>query len=54
MGKDSTARLVSDLLEKIVSDDPYKAVQDEEAALVIPGKSPILASLPRPPFSTFG
>jgi hypothetical protein len=32
MGKSSTARLVSDLLEKIVSDDLYKAVLDEEAA----------------------
>ena len=32
MGKDSTARLVSDLLEKIVSDGLYKAVLDEEAA----------------------
>jgi hypothetical protein len=32
MGKDSTARLVSDLLEKIASDNLYKAVLDEEAA----------------------
>jgi len=32
MGKDSTARLVSDLLEKIVSDGLYKAVLDEETA----------------------
>ena len=32
MGKGSTARLVSDLLEKIVSDGLYKAVLDEEAA----------------------
>ena len=32
MGKASTARLVSDLLEKIVSDGLYKAVLDEEAA----------------------
>ena len=32
MGKDSTARLVSDLLEKIASEDLYKAVLDEEAA----------------------
>ena len=32
MGKDSTARLVSDLLEKIASDGLYKAVLDEEAA----------------------
>ena len=32
MGKDSTARLVSDLLEKIVNDGLYKAVLDEEAA----------------------
>ena len=32
MGKDSTARLVSDLLKKIVSDGLYKAVLDEEAA----------------------
>jgi hypothetical protein len=32
MGKDSTARLVSDLLEKIASDDLYKAVLDEQAA----------------------
>ena len=32
MGKDSTARLVSDLLEKIVSEGLYKAVLDEEAA----------------------
>ena len=31
-GKDSTARLVSDLLEKIASDGLYKAVLDEEAA----------------------
>jgi hypothetical protein len=31
MGKDSTARLVSDLLEKIASDGLYKAVLDEEA-----------------------
>ena len=30
MGKDSTARLVSDLLEKIASDGLYKAVLDEE------------------------
>jgi len=30
--KDSTARLVSDLLEKIVNDGLYKAVLDEEAA----------------------
>jgi hypothetical protein len=32
MGKDSTARLVSDLLEKIANDGLYKAVLDEEAA----------------------
>jgi len=32
MGKDSTARLASDLLEKIASDGLYKAVLDEEAA----------------------
>jgi len=32
MGKDSTARLVSELLEKIASDGLYKAVLDEEAA----------------------
>src|SRR6476659_17719 len=32
MGKDSTARLVSDLLEKIASDGLYKAVLDEEFA----------------------
>ena len=32
MGKRSTARLVSDLLERIVSDDLYKAVLDEEIA----------------------
>ena len=32
LGKESTARLVSDLLEKIVSDGLYKAVLDEEAA----------------------
>jgi hypothetical protein len=32
MGKDSTARLVSDLLEKIASDGLYKAVLDEEVA----------------------
>ena len=32
MGKGSTARLASDLLEKIVSDDLYKAVLDEEVA----------------------
>ena len=32
MGKDSTARLVSDLLEKIASDGLYKAVLDEETA----------------------
>ena len=32
MGKDSTARLVSDLLEKIASDGLYRAVLDEEAA----------------------
>ena len=32
MGKDSTARLVSDLLEKIARDGLYKAVLDEEAA----------------------
>jgi hypothetical protein len=32
MGRDSTARLASDLLEKIVSDDLYRAVLDEEAA----------------------
>ena len=32
MGKDSTARLVSDLLEKIASDGLYMAVLDEEAA----------------------
>ncbi len=32
MGKDSTARLVSDLLEKIARDDLYKAVLDEEDA----------------------
>jgi hypothetical protein len=32
MGKRSTARLVSDLLERIVSDDLYKAVLDEEMA----------------------
>ena len=30
MGKDSTVRLASDLLEKIVSDGLYKAVLDEE------------------------
>jgi len=32
MGKDSTAQLVSDLLEKIVNDGLYKAVLDEGAA----------------------
>ena len=32
MGRGSTARLASDLLEKIVSDDLYKAVLDEEVA----------------------
>ena len=32
MGKDSTPRLVSDLLEKIASDGLYKAVLDEEPA----------------------
>ena len=32
MGKESTARLVSDLLEKIASDGLYKALLDEEAA----------------------
>jgi len=32
MGKDSTARLVSDLLKKTVSDGLYKAVLDEETA----------------------
>jgi hypothetical protein len=32
MGKLTTARLVSDLLERIVSDDLYKAVLDEEMA----------------------
>ena len=32
MGKRSTARLVSDLLERIVSDDLYKALLDEEMA----------------------
>jgi hypothetical protein len=32
MGKDSTARLASDLLEKIASDGLYKAVLDEEVA----------------------
>ena len=32
MGKDSTARLVSDLLEKIASDGLYMAVLDEEPA----------------------
>ena len=32
MGKDSTARLVSDLLEKIANDGLYEAVLDEEAA----------------------
>jgi len=32
MGRGSTARLVSDLLEKIVRDDLYNAVLDEEAA----------------------
>ena len=32
MGKESTARLVSDLLEKIASDGLYKAVLDEEPA----------------------
>ena len=32
MGKDSTARLVSDLLEKIANDGLYKAVLDEEFA----------------------
>ncbi len=32
MGKDSTARLVSDLLEKIAGDGLYKAVLDEEMA----------------------
>jgi hypothetical protein len=32
MGKESTARLVSDLLEKIASDGLYGAVLDEEAA----------------------
>jgi hypothetical protein len=31
MGKDSTARLVSDLLEKIASDGLYMAVLDEAA-----------------------
>ena len=31
MGKDGTARLVSDLLEKIAGDGLYKAVLDEEA-----------------------
>ena len=32
MGKASTARLVSELLEKIATDGLYKAVLDEEAA----------------------
>jgi hypothetical protein len=32
MGKGSTARLASDLLERIVSDDLYDAVLDEQAA----------------------
>jgi hypothetical protein len=32
MGRGSTARLASDLLEKIVSDDLFKAVLDEEVA----------------------
>ena len=32
MGKGSTGRLASDLLEKIVIDNLYKAVLDEEAA----------------------
>jgi len=32
MGKGSTAQLASDLLERIVSDDLYKAVLDEETA----------------------
>jgi hypothetical protein len=32
MGKGSTARLVSDLLERIASDDLYNAVLDEQAA----------------------
>ena len=32
MGKDSTARLVSDLLQKIASDGLYKVVLDEETA----------------------
>jgi hypothetical protein len=31
MGKDSTAQLVSDVLEKIASDGLYKAVLDEAA-----------------------
>ena len=32
MGKDSTTRLASELLEKIASDGLYEAVLDEEAA----------------------
>ncbi len=32
MGRDSTVRLVNDLLEKIANDGLYKAVLDEEAA----------------------
>ena len=32
MGKDSTERLVGDLLERIASDNLYRAVLDEEAA----------------------
>lgn len=48
MGRGSTAGLVSDLLEKIVSDNLYKAVLDEdgEQASSVAASSAIKA--PRP------
>ena len=51
LGKGSTERLVSDLLEKIVSDDLYKAVLDEEATPDRPVTPAPQSDPPSPPLS---
>ena len=49
LGKGSTAQLASDLLEKIVSDNLYKAVLDEEATPHRPVTSAPQCDPPSPP-----
>jgi hypothetical protein len=54
LGKGSTERLVSDLLEKIVSDDLYNAVLDEEATPDRPVTPAPQSTPPRSPPSGLG